>query len=83
MSYHVKTLAVAGSLAAALTAHFATPAAADFNDGVEALMMGKFDETPISAWQPPSAAEMVAPVLNRPPMALAVSRKRSASASLA
>jgi uncharacterized membrane protein len=29
MSYHVKTLAVAGSLAAALAAHFATPAAAD------------------------------------------------------
>ena len=29
MSYHVKTLAVAGSLAAALTTHFATPAAAD------------------------------------------------------
>ncbi len=29
MSYHVKTLAVAGALAAALAAHFATPAAAD------------------------------------------------------
>ena len=29
MSYHVKTLAVAGSLAAALAAHLATPAAAD------------------------------------------------------
>ncbi len=29
MSYHVKTLAVAGSLAAALTAHFANPASAD------------------------------------------------------
>lgn len=29
MSYHVKTLAVAGSLAAALTGHFTTPAAAD------------------------------------------------------
>ena len=29
MSYHVKTLAVAGSLAAALTAHFAAPAMAD------------------------------------------------------
>lgn len=29
MSYHVKTLAVAGSLAAALAAQIATPAAAD------------------------------------------------------
>ncbi|MGL4280157.1 MAG: BufA1 family periplasmic bufferin-type metallophore [Albidovulum sp.] len=29
MSYHVKTLAVAGSLAAALAAHVAAPAAAD------------------------------------------------------
>ncbi|MFZ5751941.1 MAG: DUF2282 domain-containing protein [Pseudomonadota bacterium] len=29
MSYHLKTLAVAGSLAAALTAHFASPASAE------------------------------------------------------
>jgi uncharacterized membrane protein len=29
MSYNVKTLAVAGSLAAALSAHFVTPAAAE------------------------------------------------------
>ena len=40
------------------------------------------DDTPISAWQPPIAAEMVAPVLKRQPSCEAVSRKR-ATGSLA
>ena len=34
-------------------------------------------ETPISAWQPPIAAESVAPFLNRLPTSAAVSRKSS------
>ena len=34
-------------------------------------------ETPISAWQPPIAAEIVAPFLNRLPISPAVSRKSS------
>ena len=33
------------------------------------------DETPISAWHPPSAAEMVAPFLKMQPISAAVSRK--------
>ena len=40
-------------------------------------------ETPISAWQPPIAAEIVAPFLKMLPISPAVSRKRSMPARVA
>ena len=40
------------------------------------------DDTPISAWQPPAAAEMVAPFLKMLPISPATSKKRRRSPGL-
>ena len=40
------------------------------------------EETPISAWHPPSAAEIVAPCLKMQPISPAVSRKSVYESSL-